>query len=61
MENEEGRFTLVFLAANDDFKKAGAEHSPLIELAYNWDKEEYTEGRNFGHLAFLRGSYPHFC
>jgi lactoylglutathione lyase len=42
---EAGRFTLVFLAA---------EGSPdaQVELTYNWDPEEYTGGRNFGHLAF---------
>lgn len=52
IENEKGKFTLVFLAANEDFKKAEAEKSPLLELTYNWEPEEYGEGRNFGHLAF---------
>ena len=52
MENEQGRFTLVFLAANDDFKQAKFDKSPLLELTYNWDTEEYDEGRTFGHLAF---------
>ena len=44
-ENEKGRFTLVFLAApgNEDAQ---------VELTYNWDPEEYDEGRNFGHLAY---------
>ena len=46
MENEKGRFTLIFLAAPNDEKAE-------IELTYNWDSSEiYTEGRNFGHLAF---------
>lgn len=44
-EVEKGRFTLVFLAApgNEDAQ---------IELTYNWDPEDYEEGRNFGHLAY---------
>ena len=45
-DNEQGRFTLVFLAAPGD-------ESAQIELTYNWDPEEYGEGRNFGHLAYL--------
>ena len=52
MENPAGRFTLVFLAAPADETRAKAERAPLIELTYNWDKEEYGSGRNFGHLAF---------
>lgn len=44
-EYPQGRFTLVYLAAPDD---KGAE----LELTYNWDPEEYTGGRNFGHLAY---------
>jgi lactoylglutathione lyase len=51
-ENEQGRFTLIFLAASDD-KQAGIDlKAPLVELTYNWDPEEYTGGRNFGHLAY---------
>lgn len=42
---ESGRFTLIFLAAPET---PDAE----LELTYNWDPEEYDEGRNFGHLAF---------
>ncbi|MDX2205085.1 MAG: VOC family protein [Hyphomicrobiaceae bacterium] len=52
VENEAGRFTLIFLAAPDDKKQALAERAPLIELTFNWDPEAYGEGRNFGHLAF---------
>lgn len=52
MESAQGRFTLVFLAASDDGARAKAEKAPLIELTYNWDKETYGSGRNFGHLAF---------
>jgi lactoylglutathione lyase len=52
MENTQGRFTLVFLAAPGDAETAKATRAPLIELTYNWDPEAYTGGRNFGHLAF---------
>ena len=45
VENEKGRFTLVFLAAPGD-------DDAQVELTYNWDPEEYDEGRNFGHLAY---------
>ena len=48
---EKGRFTLVYLAAPDDAGRARAEQSPEVELTYNWDPEDYGEGRNFGHLA----------
>jgi lactoylglutathione lyase len=51
-ESNQGRFTLVFLAAPDDEGRAKSEQAPLLELTYNWDPEEYTGGRNFGHLAF---------
>ena len=44
-DNEQGRFTLVFLAAPGD-------EDAQVELTYNWDPEEYGEGRNFGHLAY---------
>lgn len=43
-ENPQGRFTLVFLAAEGD--------QAMVELTYNWDPETYTGGRNFGHLAY---------
>ena len=44
-ESEEGRFTLVFLSAPDN-------EDAQVELTYNWDPEDYDEGRNFGHLAY---------
>ena len=44
-ESEQGRFTLLFLAAPGD-------EEAQVELTYNWDPEEYDEGRNFGHLAY---------
>ena len=51
-DSDMGRYTLVFLAAPDDRGRAISDASPLVELTYNWDPEEYTGGRNFGHLAF---------
>ena len=46
-ESEKGRFTLIFLAAENSDEKTG-----LLELTYNWDSEKYSGGRNFGHLAY---------
>lgn len=51
-DSEGGRFTLIFLAANEDMDAARVQKAPLIELTYNWDPEDYTGGRNFGHLAY---------
>jgi lactoylglutathione lyase len=45
MENEQGRFTLIFLAAPGDEDAA-------VELTHNWDEKGYDGGRNFGHLAY---------
>ena len=45
MDNEKGRFTLIFLSAPGD-------ESAQIELTHNWDEKGYGEGRNFGHLAY---------
>jgi len=45
MDNDKGRFTLVYLAAPGD-------EDAQIELTYNWDPETYTGGRNFGHVAY---------
>lgn len=52
VENEGGRFTLVFLAASEDEASGRDARAPLVELTYNWDPEAYTGGRNFGHLAY---------
>ncbi len=52
MDNDKGRYTLVFLAAPQDEQTALAEKAPLVELTYNWDPEDYRGGRNFGHLAY---------
>jgi lactoylglutathione lyase len=51
-EVEAGRFTLVFLAAPGDEERAREHKAPTVELTYNWDPEEYSGGRNFGHLAY---------
>ena len=51
-DSEQGRFTLIFLAAPDDVERAKAKRAPLVELTHNWDPEEYSGGRNFGHLAY---------
>ena len=45
MDNEKGRFTLIFLAAPGD-------DDAQVELTHNWDEQGYGEGRNFGHLAY---------
>jgi lactoylglutathione lyase len=44
-DSEQGRFTLIFLAAPGD-------EDAQVELTWNWDPEDYDEGRNFGHLAY---------
>ena len=51
-DNEKGKFTLVFLAAPEDLEQAKTKMTSVLELTYNWKKEEYSEGRNFGHLAY---------
>jgi len=57
MENEAGRFTLIFLATPEDMNAPGERARAEVELTYNWPNEgetpeEYTGGRNFGHLAY---------
>jgi lactoylglutathione lyase len=47
VDHDKGRFTLVFLGAENSDEKTG-----LLELTHNWDPEKYTGGRNFGHLAY---------
>jgi lactoylglutathione lyase len=44
-DNEQGRFTLIFLAAPGD-------EAAQVELTHNWDEADYTGGRNFGHIAY---------
>jgi lactoylglutathione lyase len=52
IENEKGRFTLIFLATPEDRAELGERRQAEVELTHNWDPEEYGEGRNFGHLAY---------
>ncbi|MCH9853351.1 MAG: lactoylglutathione lyase [Alphaproteobacteria bacterium] len=61
VDNDSGRFTLIFLAATDDIESAKANQAPMIELTYNWDKETYDGGRNFGHLAFVTDDIYALC
>jgi lactoylglutathione lyase len=53
-DNEQGRYTLIFLAP------PGQEETP-VELTYNWDPEVYSGGRNFGHLAYEVDDIYAFC
>ena len=52
IENEKGRFTLIFLAADNDAERSKETRSPQLELTWNWDETDYGSGRNFGHLAY---------
>ena len=55
VNNEKGRFTLVFLCAPDDegvLAQSKGRGQPLVELTYNYDEENYGEARYFGHLAY---------
>ena len=58
---EAGRFTLAFLASAADTETADIGSAPMIEMTYNWDDERYTEGRNFGHLAYSVENIYHSC
>jgi len=60
-DSEQGRFTLVFLAAPGDEEAARNNSAPLIELTYNWDREDYDGGRNFGHLAYRVDDIYEIC
>ncbi|SFO77042.1 lactoylglutathione lyase [Cohaesibacter marisflavi] len=53
-ENPDGRFTLIFLSVDGELENC-------VELTYNWDPEEYGEGRNFGHLAYEVDNIYEFC
>ena len=52
IENDKGRFTLIFLATPEDMNAPGERANAEVELTHNWEPEEYTGGRNFGHLAY---------
>ena len=58
---EQGRFSLIFLSASEDLERAEADRAPLVELTYNWDPEEYSGGRNFGHLAYHVDNIYELC
>ena len=59
IDNEAGRFTLIFLHADEDEQRAKKERAPQLELTYNWpDEDGQSEtpsqgSRNWGHLAFV--------
>jgi len=60
-ENEQGRYTLVFLAAKQDLRE-NTSHMPTLELTWNWDEQDpYSSGRNFGHLAYEVDNIYEFC
>jgi lactoylglutathione lyase len=61
IDDEKGRYTLIFLAAPEDAAAARANGAPTIELTFNWDKEVYGGGRNFGHLAFAVDNIYDVC
>jgi lactoylglutathione lyase len=52
--NEAGRFTLIFLSAVGD-------EAAQVELTHNWDEQAYSEGRNFGHLAYRVDNIYEIC
>ena len=54
IENEKGRYTLVFVASDEN-------PEAQVELTYNWDPEVYTGGRNFGHLAYSVANIYETC
>ena len=60
-DSEQGRFTLVFLAAPDDLVLAQERKAPLIEITHNWDPEAYSGGRNFAHLVYRVNHIYHLC
>ena len=63
VENEKGKFSLIFLSCeNIDEKNKNLKKGPLLELTYNWDNEEnYSNGRNFGHLCYEVDNIYEFC
>jgi len=60
-DSDAGRFSLVFLAAPDDVEAAGQGQSPLLEITWNWDPQDYDDGRNFGHLAYRVENIYQLC
>lgn len=60
-DSEAGRFSLIFLAAPDDVEQAREGQSPLLEITWNWDTQDYDGGRNFGHLAYQVENIYQLC
>ena len=66
-DSEPGRFTLIFLASQADIDRANYTGGkipsglPCIELTHNWDPEDYSGGRNFGHLAYRVDNIYELC
>lgn len=66
-DSEKGRFTNVFLKAPGDTTEMNERRDPpppgqpILELTYNWDLEDYTGGRNFGHLAYAVENIYDYC
>ncbi len=61
VDNQNGRFTLVFLAAPHDLPRSKQDKAPLIELTHNWDEDHYDGGRSFGHLAYRVDNIYELC
>ena len=60
-DNEKGKYTNVFLKAPGDEIDMTKRKAPLLELTYNWEPEEYSNGRNFGHLAYAVDNIYEYC
>ena len=61
VESEKGRYTNYFLHAPEDKDNYHSKKAPALELTYNWDPEDYTGGRNFGHLAYRVDNIYDYC
>ena len=61
VESEKGRYTNYFLYALEDKDNYHSKKAPALELTYNWDPEDYTGGRNFGHLAYRVENIYDYC
>ena len=61
VESEKGRYTNYFLHAPKDKDNYHSKKAPALELTYNWDPEDYTGGRNFGHLAYRVDNIYDYC
>ena len=59
--SEKGRYTNYFLHAPEDKDNYHSKKAPALELTYNWDPEDYTGGRNFGHLAYRVDNIYDYC